>query len=101
MFSDQSQVCIILPGSKETSRGSFWDLFDPRDLRCLPNNLHFNCYVLEICKKDPCATSGQDQKDCAEACALDKACLEIISTAAVLFLFSGTKNMQPFIFKGF
>lgn len=80
MFPGQIQVFLILPGPKEAPRDSVWDLFDPCDLHHFTDNLHFNRYVLEICEKDSCTTSRQDQKDCTEACAINEACLELIST---------------------
>lgn len=75
MFSDQIQIYLIRHGPKETTRGSVWNLFDPCHLRHFTDNLHFHYYVLEICEKDPCTTSWQDQKDNEEAWAIMKLAL--------------------------
>lgn len=93
MFSDQIQIFLILLGPKEASRGRVWDLFDHCHLRHFTDNLHIDCYILELCEKVPCTISGQDQKDYKKACAITEACLEIISTAVLLFLLCGTKNL--------
>lgn len=93
MFSDQIQIFLILLGPKEASRDCVWDLFDRCHLRHFTDNLHFNCYILELCEKVPYTVSGQDQKDYKEACAINKACLEIISTTELLFLLCGTNNL--------
>lgn len=91
MFSDQIQIFLILSGPKETSRGRVWDFFDRCYLRHLTDNLHFHSYILELCEKVPYTISGQDQKDYAKVCAIKEACLEIISTAELLFLLCGTR----------
>lgn len=93
MFSDQIQIFLILLGPKETSRGCVWDLFDCCRLRHFTDNLHFNSYLLELCEKVPYTISGQDQKDYKEACAINEACLELISTAELLLLLCGTKKL--------
>lgn len=93
MFSDQIQIFLILLEPKETSRDSLWDLFDHCQLCRYTDNLHFNCYVLQLSEKDPCETSGQDQKDYKEVCAVKEAHPEIISTAVLLLLPHGTKNL--------
>lgn len=92
MFSDQIQIFLILHGPKETSRGCVWDLFDCCHLRHFTDNLHFNSHILELCEKVPYTISGQDQKDYKEAC-MKEACLEIISTAELLFLLYVTRNL--------
>lgn len=93
MFTDQIQIFLILHGPKETSRDSVWDLFDRCQLCHFTDSLHFNCYVLQLFEKDTCATSGQDQKDYKEACAIKEARLELINTAILLLLVCGTKNL--------
>lgn len=102
MFSDQIQVCLILLGPKETSRGCVWDLFDCCHLRHFTDNLHINSYVLELCEKVPNTISGQDQKDYKEACVIKEACLEIISTVEELFFFlCSARNGRYFPPNGF
>lgn len=101
MFSGQIQIFLILLGPKETSRGCVWDLFDRCHLRHFTDNLHFNSYILEICEKVPNTISGQDQKDYEEGSAINEACLEIISTAELLFFIRDTKNLWQFVLKGF
>lgn len=80
MFSDQIPILLILLGPKEASQGCAGNLFDRCHLRCFSDSLHFNHDLLELCEKVPRKTSGQDQKDYSEACAIKEACLEIIST---------------------
>lgn len=81
MFSDQIPIFLILLGPKEASQGCARNLFDRCHLRHFSDSLHLNYDLLELCEKVPCKTSGQDQKDCTEACAIEEARLEIISTA--------------------
>lgn len=97
MFSDQIQIFLILLGPQETSRGCVWDFFDSCHLHHLTDNLHFDSYILELCEKVSCTISGQDQKDYAEACAMNEACLEIISKTVLLFLHSGFKKRNLII----
>lgn len=79
MFSDEIPIFLILLGPKEASRGCARHLFDRCHLRRFRDSLRFNHYLLELCEKVPRKTSGQDQKDYTEACAIKEACLEIIS----------------------
>lgn len=79
MFSDQIPIFLILLGPEEASQGCVWNLFDRCHLRCFSDSLRFNHDLLELCEKVPCKTSGQDQKDYTQACAIKEACLEIIS----------------------
>lgn len=83
MFSDQIQICLLLLGPKEASRGCVWDLFDRCHLGHFTDNHRFNAYLLELGEKVPRTISGQDQKDYKEACAISEACLEIFSTVAL------------------
>lgn len=80
MFSDQIPIFLVLLGPKEASQRCARNLFDHCHLRRFSDSLRFNRDLLELCEKVPCKTSGQDQKDYTEACAIKEACLEIIST---------------------
>lgn len=93
MFSDQVQVFLILLGPKETSRSCFWTFFYLCHLRHHVDNLHFHPYILELCEKSTRPISGQDQKDYTEACAINEACLEIISMTVWLYLLCGFKHL--------
>lgn len=83
VFSDQIPIFLILLGPKEAPQGCARNLFDHCHLRRFSDSLRFNYDLLELCEKVPRKTSGQDQKDYTEACAIKEACLEIISTEKI------------------
>lgn len=96
MFSDQNPNFFILLGPKEASWGCARNLFDRCHLRHFSDSLRFNRDLLELCEKVPRKTSGQDQKDYTEACAIKEACREIISTEKIFKMMYFSRKSEYF-----